>query len=77
MTQGPPNIAAMVASLAERLKQAPNDPDGWQRLVKSYVVLGDADKARAALADARGVFAGNKAELAALAAEARDLKLEK
>ena len=77
MTQAPPNIAAMVAGLAERLKHAPNDPDGWQRLVKSYVVLGDTDKARAALADARRVFAGNTAELSALSAEARELKLEK
>jgi cytochrome c-type biogenesis protein CcmH len=77
MTRAQPNIAQMVAGLADRLKQAPNDPDGWQRLVKSYVVLGDTDKARAALADARHVFAGNRAELAALTAEARDLKLEK
>ena len=77
MTQAQPNIAMMVAGLAERLKHAPNDPDGWQRLVKSYVVLGDTDKAHAALADARRVFAGNGTELAALGAEARDLKLEK
>jgi cytochrome c-type biogenesis protein CcmH len=75
--QAPPNIAAMVAGLAERLKRTPNDPEGWQRLVRSYAVLGEADKARAALADARHVFAGNKAELVALDAEARDLKLEK
>lgn len=45
--------------------------------MKSYVVLGDMDKARAALADARRVFASNATELAALSAEARDLKLEK
>jgi cytochrome c-type biogenesis protein CcmH len=75
--QAPPNIAAMVAGLAERLKHAPNDPEGWQRLVRSYAVLGEADKARAALADARRVFAGDKAQLAALGAEARTLKLEK
>lgn len=77
MTQAQPNIAAMVAGLADRLKHTPNDPDGWQRLVKSYVVLGDTDKARTALADARRVFAGNAAELAALSAEARALKLDK
>ena len=77
LTQAPPNIAMMVADLAERLKHAPNDRDGWQRLVKSYVVLGDTDKARAALADARRVFAGNASALATLGAEARDLKLEK
>jgi cytochrome c-type biogenesis protein CcmH len=76
-TQAPPNIAAMVEGLAERLKRAPNDSTGWQKLVKAYVVLGDTDKARAALADARRAFAGNSAELTALGAEARDLKLEK
>ena len=76
MTQAPPNIAMMVAGLAKRLKHAPNDPEGWQRLVKSYVVLGDTDKARAALADARRVFAGNAPALAALGDEARALKLE-
>ena len=75
--QAPPNIAAMVAGLAERLKRAPNDPDGWQRLVRAYAVLGDTDKARAALADARRTFAGNKTELAELDVEARALKLEK
>ena len=77
MAQAQPDIAAMVAGLAERLKHAPNNPDGWQRLVRSYVVLGEMDKARAALTDARRVFASDKAQLAAFDAEARALKLEK
>lgn len=76
-TQTPPNIAAMVAGLAERLKRAPNDPAGWQMLVKAYAVLHETDKANAALVDARKTFAGNRAELDALATEARDLKLQK
>jgi cytochrome c-type biogenesis protein CcmH len=76
-TQGPPDIAAMVQGLADRLKTDANDPVGWRRLVKAYVVLGEADKAHAALADARRAFARDSAQLAAFAAEARDLKLEK
>ena len=76
-TQTPPNISAMVASLADRLKHAPNDFDGWQRLVRSYVVLGETDKARTALADARRVFASDKPQLMELDVEARALKLEK
>lgn len=73
----PPNVAAMVQRLANRLKTQPDDPAGWQRLVRAYVVLGQADKARTALADARHALAGDSADLGALAAEARDLKLEK
>ncbi len=46
-------IDGMVARLAARLKEDGSDLDGWQRLVRAYMVLGDADKARAAIADAR------------------------
>jgi cytochrome c-type biogenesis protein CcmH/NrfG len=70
-------IGAMVAALSERLKTAPNDLECWQRLVRSYVVLGDPDSARTALASARKAFAGNAAAIAALDAEAKDLKLQK
>jgi cytochrome c-type biogenesis protein CcmH len=66
----------MVASLAARLKAAPNDPEGWQRLIRAYVVLGRVDRARAALEDARTVLAKDADALAALSAEARTLKLE-
>ena len=46
-------IRAMVARLAERLKVQPEDPAGWERLVRSYHVLGDADAEAAALAEVR------------------------
>jgi cytochrome c-type biogenesis protein CcmH len=46
-------IRGMVARLADRLKQDGSDFDGWQRLVRSYVVLGERDKALSAAADAR------------------------
>jgi cytochrome c-type biogenesis protein CcmH len=76
-SQGPPNITAMVQGLADRLKTYPEDPVGWRRLVKAYVVLRDLDKARAALADARKALSGDRAQLAALEAEARNLGLQK
>jgi cytochrome c-type biogenesis protein CcmH len=72
----PPDIGAMVAGLAARLKQNGDDPAGWQRLVRAYHVLGDDTKAHAALADARKAMAQNPDALAALSAEAKELKLE-
>ncbi len=39
-------IRGMVAGLSHRLKNAPNDIKGWQRLARSYGVLGEAEKAR-------------------------------
>lgn len=41
----PPMVMAMVARLEERLRDNPNDADGWARLGRSYMVLerrGDA-----------------------------------
>jgi len=70
-------IGAMVVALDQRLKAAPNDPDGWQRLIRSYVVLGDSDNARMAFAAAHKALAKNAPAIAALDAEAKDLKLQK
>ena len=61
-----PDIKAMVARLAARLKQDGSDPDGWAQLVRSYTVLGDQDQARAAAADARKALAGEPDKLAKL-----------
>jgi len=38
-------IRGMVARLADRLKENPDDIDGWKRLAKVYMVLGEKDKA--------------------------------
>jgi cytochrome c-type biogenesis protein CcmH len=46
-------IRGMVERLATRLRQNGDDVEGWLRLVRAYMVLGDRDKAREALADAR------------------------
>lgn len=51
-------IDAMVERLAARLRDAPNDPDGWARLVASYRVMGRASDADAAMAAARGALDG-------------------
>jgi len=72
-----PDIGVMVASLAERLKREPNDPDGWQRLIRAYSVLGDSAKAKGALAQARSALRSNPQVQAGLSLEARQLKLER
>lgn len=72
---GAPDIAAMVAGLAARLKANPNDGAGWQRLIRAYAVLGDKDKARAALSDARKAMTAQPDEIAALNAEQKQLGL--
>jgi cytochrome c-type biogenesis protein CcmH len=56
-------IRGMVDRLAERLNRDGSDVEGWLRLVRSYVVLGERDKARAAVADARRALAGDPAKL--------------
>ena len=45
-------IEAMVSGLAERLKDQPDDVEGWLKLIRSYVVLGRADDAAEAARDA-------------------------
>ncbi len=49
-------IRGMVDRLATRLKQDGNDVQGWLRLARAYMVLGEADTARQAISDARRVF---------------------
>jgi cytochrome c-type biogenesis protein CcmH len=57
-------IQGMVERLSERLHGAGgSDVEGWLRLVRSYMVLGQTDKARAAVADARRALAGDPNKL--------------
>jgi cytochrome c-type biogenesis protein CcmH len=49
-------IRSMVEGLATRLKQQGGPVEDWAKLVRSYAVLGEADKARAGLADARAAY---------------------
>jgi cytochrome c-type biogenesis protein CcmH len=66
-------IESMVNGLAERLKTDGKDLNGWMQLVRSYVVLGRAQDATAALAEARNNFAGDEKALAQLDALAQVL----
>jgi cytochrome c-type biogenesis protein CcmH len=53
-------IEGMVARLADRLKKDGSDVPGWIQLVRSYRVLGNADKAKAAIADAHAALANDR-----------------
>lgn len=66
-------IEGMVANLAEKLKQSPDDIEGWERLVRSYVVLNRPNDALEALGRARKVLSADK--LARLDAVANELGL--
>jgi len=56
-------IRSMVERLAARLKQNGNDVDGWLRLVRAYLVMGDREKAKDALIDARQAVANDAERL--------------
>lgn len=56
-------VRGMVDRLATRLKQDGNDVQGWLRLVRAYMVLGEADTARQAVNDARRAFEKDEARL--------------
>lgn len=52
-------IRAMVEGLATRLEQQPDDFAGWLRLGRAWIVLGERDKARAALDRAAALRPGD------------------
>jgi len=68
-------INAMVDGLAARLDKNGRDLEGWQRLIRAYVVLKKQEDAKRALARARVALADDKAALEALAALASGLGL--
>lgn len=78
MTEGDRNamVRGMVERLATRLKQNGDDVDGWLRLVRAYLVMGDRDKAVGASADARQAVAGNAERLRQLNEGLRTLGLD-
>ncbi len=49
-------IQGMVDRLASRLEENPQDAQGWQRLIRSYSVLGKGEQATQALADGLAAF---------------------
>jgi cytochrome c-type biogenesis protein CcmH len=75
MTPGEQNAMAhqMVESLAGKLRADPRNPDGWMRLMRAKMVLGDSAGATQALKDARAAYAGDVAQQAAFVQAARAL----
>jgi cytochrome c-type biogenesis protein CcmH len=69
-------VRGMVARLAERLRQDGSDVDGWLRLLRAYMVLGDKEQARASAGDARRALEGNTDGLRRLDETIKGLGLE-
>ncbi len=70
-----PMIEGMVGRLAARLASNGGNVDEWSRLIRAYAVLHEADKAKAALVDARKALAPDPNAVASLDALAHDLGL--
>ena len=66
-------VQGMVDRLANRLKANPKDADGWIRLMRARMVLGETDKAAAALRTGKAAFRGDSATLAKLDQAAAEL----
>jgi cytochrome c-type biogenesis protein CcmH len=66
-------IEGMVSQLDARLRDDPHDLDGWQRLVRSYHVLGRAAEASDALARGVEALGAGSAEAGRLVAFASEL----
>ncbi len=69
-------IRGMVERLATRLKQNGDDVEGWLRLVRAYVVMGDREKAKGALSDARQAVGNDAEHLRQLNEGLKDLELD-
>jgi len=69
-------IRGMVDGLEERLKADGKDLDGWRRLINARMVLGERDKAKASLDEARMVMKETPGALTQLDALAKQLGME-
>ncbi|MFC4174669.1 c-type cytochrome biogenesis protein CcmI [Microvirga sp. GCM10011540] len=72
---GPEDILRMVSGLAERLESQGGSAEEWARLMRSYAVLGQRDKAEAAARRARQALAKDDSGLKTIETMARELKL--
>jgi cytochrome c-type biogenesis protein CcmH len=66
-------ILGMVSQLADKLAENPQDPEGWARLMRAYMVIGQPDQAKQAYDTARQEFAGDTALLTRFAGLADEL----
>jgi cytochrome c-type biogenesis protein CcmH len=63
----------MVEGLASRLERSPRDADGWIRLIRSRVVLGEGELAKQALAHGLAAFADDAPTRNRIAMAAQEL----
>jgi cytochrome c-type biogenesis protein CcmH/NrfG len=68
-------IRAMVDGLSDRLERSPRDIEGWTRLIRSRVVLGERDVAAAAFRKALDVFKDDVAATTSIKAAADEFGL--
>jgi cytochrome c-type biogenesis protein CcmH len=66
-------IRSMVERLAAHLHEDGSDIDGWLRLLRAYMVLGERDKAKAAVGEARSALAREPDKLRLLDQGIREL----
>lgn len=69
-------IRSMVDGLADRLENSPRDVEGWTRLMRSRIVLGEGEAAVAAFRKALEVFKGDPAASGKITAAAIELGLK-
>jgi cytochrome c-type biogenesis protein CcmH len=69
-------VRGMVDRLAARLKQDGSDVEGWLRLVRAYMVMGERDKATSARTEARQAVAGDAERLRQLNEGLKNLGLD-
>jgi cytochrome c-type biogenesis protein CcmH len=69
-------IRAMVDGLADRLESSPRDVEGWTKLMRSRVVLGEREVAATAFRKALEVFKDDAAASGKIAAAALELGLK-
>jgi cytochrome c-type biogenesis protein CcmH len=69
-------IRSMVDGLANRLESSPRDVEGWTRLMRSRVVLGEREVAATAFHKALEVFKDDSAASAKITAAAIELGLK-
>jgi cytochrome c-type biogenesis protein CcmH len=69
-------IRGMVDRLATRLKQNGDDVEGWLRLMRAYMVMGERDKAASALVEARQAVAKDTERLRQLNEGVKNLGLD-
>jgi cytochrome c-type biogenesis protein CcmH len=70
-------IRGMVDGLAARLEQSPRDAEGWIKLMRSRVVLGETDRAKQALERALREFENAPTERGLITSAAQQLGISR